>query len=295
MYLFACNSDASVYSLTNSPEWLHGGLWNFQLPQLVVLAKSLNVLDKIVVVGYDESFEDDVIIALNGQDVMSLPSFHDINFEGVHEHTESGKSDVRCNNINGTYGYAKQGFESEANEDGLHSPLILNNIKGKPLIGKQYLALLQFVAEFDLEEKHYDHSSNLFHARKKYPQFALENTGHPSPDGTINILENFSEIRNTLDLSCLPKNKHEPPCFPHFDDGNSAMDGFSSFFAVSTTEYDKRAGTVLRLAITGYNKGSVDNLMTWKVIADTVHSVVGDVQSTTDVVTSISHVLAEHS
>jgi hypothetical protein len=65
--------DASVYSLTNSPELLHGGLWYFQLPQLVVLAKSLNVVDKIVVVGYDESFEDDVIIALNGQDVMSLP------------------------------------------------------------------------------------------------------------------------------------------------------------------------------------------------------------------------------
>jgi hypothetical protein len=25
MYLVACNSDASVYSLSNSPEWSHGG------------------------------------------------------------------------------------------------------------------------------------------------------------------------------------------------------------------------------------------------------------------------------
>jgi hypothetical protein len=121
-----------------------------------------NVLDKIVVVGYDESFEDDVVIALNGQDVMPLPSFHHINFEGVCECTEGGKSDVRCNDINVTYGYAKQGFESEANEDSLHPPSILNNIKGKPLIGKQYLALLQYVAEFDPEEKHYDHSSTFF-------------------------------------------------------------------------------------------------------------------------------------
>jgi hypothetical protein len=29
MYLVACHSDASVYSLTNSPEQLHGGLWYF--------------------------------------------------------------------------------------------------------------------------------------------------------------------------------------------------------------------------------------------------------------------------
>ena len=196
---------------------------------------------------------------------------------------------MRCNNINVTYGYAKQGFESEANEDGLHSPLILKNMKSKPLIGKQYLALSNFVAEFDPHEKHYDHSSNLFHAHNKYPQFALENIGHPSPNGTINILENFSEIGNTLDLTRLPENKHEAPCFPHFDEGNSSIDGFSSFFAVSKTEYDERAGTVLRLAITGYNKGSIDNLMTQKVIADTVHSVVGDVQSSTDVATSVSH------
>jgi hypothetical protein len=149
--------------------------------------------------------------------------------------------------------------------------------------------------------KHYDCSSNLFHAHNKYPQFALENTGHPSPDSTLNILENFSEIRNTLDLTCLPESKHEAPCFPHFDEGNIAKDGFFSNFVVSKTENDEQAGTVSCLAITGYNKGSVDNLMTQKVIVDkkviveTVHSVVGDVESSTDVVTSLSCLLAKHS
>ena len=78
------------------------------------------MLDRIVVVSCDESFEDDVICALNGQEVMSLASFHEINFEGVQDCTEGGKSDVRCNNINITYGYVKRGFESEANKDGLH-------------------------------------------------------------------------------------------------------------------------------------------------------------------------------
>jgi hypothetical protein len=82
----------------------------------------MNVLNIIVVIGYDESFEDDVVIALNGKEVMSLMSLNEINFEGVQDCTEGGKSGVRCNNINVTYGYAKQGLESEANEDGLHSP-----------------------------------------------------------------------------------------------------------------------------------------------------------------------------
>jgi hypothetical protein len=80
---------------------------------------------------------------------MSLASCHEINFEVVQDHTEGGKSDVRRNNSNVTYGYAKQGFKSQANEDGLHSPSILKNTKNKPLIGKQYLALSNFVAEFD--------------------------------------------------------------------------------------------------------------------------------------------------
>ncbi len=89
------------------------------------------------------------------------------------------------------------------------------------------MALSNLVAEFDPDEKHYDHSSNLFNAHNKYPQFALENTDHPSHDSAINILENFSEIRNIIDLTCLPENKHEAPCFPDFDEEKSAMDGFS--------------------------------------------------------------------
>jgi hypothetical protein len=55
MYLVACHSDASVYSLINSPEKLHDGLWYFQQPQLYTLANSMNVLDRIVVVVHDES------------------------------------------------------------------------------------------------------------------------------------------------------------------------------------------------------------------------------------------------
>jgi hypothetical protein len=62
----------------------------------------------------------------------------------------------------------------------------------------------------------------------------------------------------------------------------------------SKTEYDELADMVLCLAITGYNKGSIDNLMTQKVIANTVHSVVGYVESSTNVVDSISRLLAEH-
>jgi hypothetical protein len=115
------------------------------------------------------------------------------------------------------------------------------------------------------------------------------------PNGTMNMLDNFSEIRNTLNLTCLPENKYEAPCFPHFDEGNSGIDGFSSFFAVSKTEYDKQPGMVLHLAITEYNKGSVDNLMTQKVIAGAVHSVVGHVESSTALVISVSCLMAEHS
>jgi hypothetical protein len=66
-----------------------------------------------------------------------------------------------------------------------------------------------------------------------------ENTGHPLPNGTVNILDNFSEIRNSLILTRLQENEQEAPCSPHFNEGNSGMDGFSSFFAVSKTEYDK--------------------------------------------------------
>jgi hypothetical protein len=80
------------------------------------------------------------------------------------------------------------------------------------------------------------HQTLFMHATN-IPNLRFESSGHPSPDGDINILENFSEIRNTLDLTCLPENNHEAPCFPHFNEGNSSMDGFSSFFALSKTEY----------------------------------------------------------
>jgi hypothetical protein len=68
MYLVACNCDASLYSFTDSPVWLHGGLWYFQLPQIYTLAKSLDVLDQIIVVGTSDSFEDDIVITLNSLD-----------------------------------------------------------------------------------------------------------------------------------------------------------------------------------------------------------------------------------
>jgi hypothetical protein len=49
-----------------------------------------------------------LLLPLNGPEVMSPASFHEINFEGVQDCTEGGKSDVRYNKINVTYGYAKQ-------------------------------------------------------------------------------------------------------------------------------------------------------------------------------------------
>jgi hypothetical protein len=147
MYLVACNCDASLYSFTDSLVRLHGGLWYFQQPQLYTLAKSLDVLDQIVVVGAGDSFEDDVMIALNGQSLMCLLFFHEIDFEGVRDCSDGGKTDGTLNNINLTYGYSKQGFKLEPNEDGLHPPSLLNNSKNKPLIGKQYLALSNLIAE----------------------------------------------------------------------------------------------------------------------------------------------------
>ena len=295
LYLVACNSEGSLYSFTDSPVRLHGGLWYFQLPQLYTLAKSLDVLNRIVVVGADENFEDDVVIALNGQSLMSLSSFHDIDFEGANDRTDGGKTDGRRNNIQLTYGYSKQGFQLETNEDGLHPPSLLNNSKNKPLIGKQYLALSNLITEFDPEEKQYDRSTTLFHARNKYANLAFEATGHALPDGSVNTIENFSEIRNNLDLNRLEEMKHQPPCFAHFDDGNSGMNGFSSFFSVNKTRYDKEANTIVRLALTAFNKGSIDNLMMQKAVADRIHSLVGDVVPSNAVVSRVSAALADHS
>jgi hypothetical protein len=64
----------------------------------------------------------------------------------------------------------------------------------------------------------------------KYAKLAFKATGHTVTDGSVNIIENFSEIRNNLDLTRLEEIKHKPLCFAHFDDGNSGMDGYSSSF-----------------------------------------------------------------
>jgi hypothetical protein len=74
---------------------LHGGLWYFQLPQIYTLAKSLDVLDQIIVVGASDSFEDNVVIALNGPSLMSLLSFHKIDFEGARDCTDGGKTKMQ--------------------------------------------------------------------------------------------------------------------------------------------------------------------------------------------------------
>jgi hypothetical protein len=51
---------------------------------------------------------------------------------------------VRCNNINVTYGYAKKGFEIEANEDGLHSPSILKEYQKQGTEWEAVLGIVKF-------------------------------------------------------------------------------------------------------------------------------------------------------
>jgi hypothetical protein len=169
---------------------------------------------------------------------------------------------------------------------------LLNNSKNKPLIGKQYLALSNLIAEFDPDEKQYDHSTSLFHARNKYAKLAFEATGHTVTDGSVNIIENLSEIRNNLDLTRLEEIKHKPPCFAHFDNGNSGMDGYSSFFSVNKMKYDKQAATVVRVALTAFSKSSIDNLIMQKAVADRIHT---DVIPSNAVVSQVSALLADHS
>jgi hypothetical protein len=150
--------------------------------------------------------------------------------------------------------------------------------------------LSNLIAEFDLDEKQYDHSTSLFHARNKYAKLAFEATGHTVTDGSVNIIENCSEIRNNLDLTHLEEIKHEP----HFDDGNSGMDGFSSFFSVNKTKYDKQVGTVVCVALTAFNKSSIDDMMQ-KAVADRIHTLVGVVIPSNAVVSQVSALLADHS
>jgi hypothetical protein len=73
------------------------------------------------------------------------------------------------------------------------------------------------------------------------------------------------------------------------------MDGFSSFFSVNKKEYDKQAGTVVRVALTAFNKSSIDDLMMQKAVADRIHTLVGDVAPSNAVVSQVSALLADHS
>jgi hypothetical protein len=172
---------------------------------------------------------------------------------------------------------------------------LLNNSKKKPLIGKQYLVLSDLNAEFDPDEKQYDCSTSLFHARNKYAKLAFEATSHTASNGSINIIKNFSKIRNNLDLMHLERIKHEQPCFAHFDDGNSGMDGFSSFFSVNKTEYDKEVAMVVRVALTSFNKCSIHNLMMQKAVAEKIHTLIGDVVPRNAIVSKVTTILADHS
>jgi hypothetical protein len=48
MYLFACNCDSSLYSFTDSPVWLHGRLWYFQLPLKPIHCIHISIANVVV-------------------------------------------------------------------------------------------------------------------------------------------------------------------------------------------------------------------------------------------------------
>jgi hypothetical protein len=73
------------------------------------------------------------------------------------------------------------------------------------------------------------------------------------------------------------------------------MDGFSSFVSVNKMKYDKQVGTVVRVALTAFNKSSIDDLMMQKAVADRIHTLVGDVVPSNAVVSQVSGLLADHS
>jgi hypothetical protein len=73
------------------------------------------------------------------------------------------------------------------------------------------------------------------------------------------------------------------------------MDGFSSFFSVNKMKYDKQAGMVVRVALTAFNKSSIDDLMMQKAVADRIHTLVGYVIPSNAVVSQVSALLADHS
>jgi hypothetical protein len=65
-----------------------------------------------------------------------------------------------------------------------------------------------------------------FMHNNKYPWLVSENTGHPLPNRTVNILDNFSERRNSLILTRLQENEQEAPCSPHFNEETVAWMDF---------------------------------------------------------------------
>jgi hypothetical protein len=73
------------------------------------------------------------------------------------------------------------------------------------------------------------------------------------------------------------------------------MDGYSSFFSVNKTKFDKQAATVVCVALTAFNKSSINNLMMQKAVADRIHTLVGDVVPSNAVVSQVSALLADHS
>jgi hypothetical protein len=60
-------------------------------------------------------------------------------------------------------------------------------------------------------------------------------------------------------------------------------------------KYDKQAGTVVRIALTAFNKSSINDLMMQKAVAGRIHTLVGDVIPSNTVVSQVSALLADHS
>jgi hypothetical protein len=58
---------------------------------------------------------------------------------------------------------------------------------------------------------------------------------------------------------------------------------------------NKQAGTVVCVALTAFNKSSINDLMMQKAVADRIHTLVGDVVPSNAVVSQVSALLADHS
>jgi hypothetical protein len=58
---------------------------------------------------------------------------------------------------------------------------------------------------------------------------------------------------------------------------------------------NKQAGMVVRVALTAFNKSSINNLMIQKAVADRIHTLNGDVIPSNAVVSQVSALLVDHS